>query len=166
MSRSTTSTFLALLLSAVPGISASADEASRPAVLAVGDVVAPFTLPDQNDAPVAVDQGTALLLLTRDMDGGALVKEALAGRKAEVLSAAKAAYVSDLSGMPSLVRGAFAMPALRKREYPVALDTEGKATAAFPHQAGKATVIRLDRGRIVSVTFASTSAEVAATLGL
>jgi hypothetical protein len=157
----------ALLLPVVaPSVAGSADAVARPPVLATGALVPALARHAQNDAPVVVDQGIALLLLTRDMDGGALVKEALAGRAADVLKNARAVYVSDVSGMPSFVHGAFALPALRKRAYPVALDTEGAVTAALPHQPGKATVLRLESGRVASVSFVSTSAEVAAALGL
>lgn len=159
-------TALLLLPVVVPSVAGAAEEAARPSVLGTGDLVPPLALHDQNDAPVVIDQSIALLLLTRDMDGGALVKEALAGRAADVLKNAGAVYLSDVSGMPSFVLGAFALPALRKRAYAVALDTEGKVTAALPHQPGKATVLRLESGRVSSVSFVSTSAEVAAALGL
>lgn len=155
----------ALLLSVMPG-SAPAAEPAPAAVLAAGDAVPPFTLADQNDKPVAVDAQVTLLMLTREMDGGGLVKEALAEAGPDVLSKAHAVYVSDVSRMPSFVRGAFAMPALRKRPYPVALDMDGKATAPWPAEDGKVTLLRVASGRIVSVSFASSSAEVRAALGL
>lgn len=158
----------ALLLSVVPASLKAAETppAPPPAVLAVGDAVAPFTLRDQHDATVTIDTGTAVLMLTREMDGGALVKEALAGRPADVLAKAKAVYVSDISRMPSFVLSAFAMPALRKRPYPVALDTDGRSTATLPSADGKVTVLRLEAGRITALSFATTSADVKAALGL
>ena len=98
------------------------------------------------------------------MDGGALVKEALAEDGRARLEAAAAVYVSDISRMPGFVRSAFALPSLRRRDYPVLLDETGEATRALPSMEGKATLLRLDGGRVAGVAFASSAAEVLAAL--
>ena len=43
----------------------------------VGDVVEPFELEDQHGVSHRVDETVALILFSRDMDGGDLLKEAL-----------------------------------------------------------------------------------------
>ena len=152
------------LLVAVAAPGAAPVAAAAPTVLVVGDALPALSLRDQNDAAVRIDASTKILLFTRDMGGGGLVKQALAEGGKDTLAAAGAVYVSDVSGMPSLVRRAFAMPSLRKRGYPVALDENGEATRSLPSAEGKCTVLSLDSGKITAITFVSTSAEVTAAL--
>lgn len=154
----------AVLLAVGAPVFADSGAAAAPHVLAVGDAVPALALRDQHDADVQVDASTRVLLLTRDMTGGGLVKESLAENGKEMLTAAGAVYVSDVSRMPGLVLSAFALPSLRKRPYPIALDRSGDVTSVLPSADAKATVLSLDAGKIRAVTFAATSAEVTAAL--
>lgn len=138
--------------------------AAEQPVLAVGDSLPALVLHDQNGAEVKVDAGTRLLLLTRDMDGGGVVKEALAEGGKEKLAASGAVYVSDVSRMPGFVRSAFAMPSLRKRPYPVLLDESGDITKTLPWVEGQATLLTLEAGKIVAVTTLPTAAALTAAL--
>jgi hypothetical protein len=135
-----------------------------PTVLAVGDTLPALALRDQNDVDVRIDAATRMVLFTRDMGGGGIVKEALAKGGQDTLAGARAVYVSDVSGMPSLVRSAFALPGLRKRAYSVALDEGGEVTRTLPFRAGKVTVLALAAGKITAIGFAATSADLAAVL--
>ncbi len=127
---------------------------------APGTVVTPFRLADQNDAPHVIDAATRLLLVTHDMDGGALVREALAQLDAATLEARGVAYVADISGMPGLVARLMAIPRMRKRPYPVLLDRDGVATRDVPRAEGKATLVRLDGLRVTDVAQLGTVDEV------
>jgi hypothetical protein len=135
-----------------------------PTVLAVGDALPALALRDQHEADVRIDPAIRVLLYTRDMGGGGLVKAALAEGGKDALAVAGAVYVSDVSGMPRLVLRAFALPSLRQRPYPVALDLSGEVTRSLPFAEGKVTVLSLDAGKVVAIVFASTSAEVTAAL--
>lgn len=130
------------------------------AVLAVGDALPPLALKDQHGEPAAIGPATRVVLLSRDMDGGGHVKEALADGGRELLASRGAVYVADVSRMPGFVRSAFALPSMRRRPYPVALDETGAATAMLPSEEGKATVLVLEGGRIASIAFAGSSADV------
>lgn len=137
------------------------DEAAQAAVtVKVGDAFPSLQLKDQHDAPVTIGPATRLVLFSRDMDGGGHVKEALAEDGRSRLEDRGAVYIADVSGMPGFVRSAFALPSMRKRPYPIALDETGSATASLPAEEGKATVLVLEDGRITSVTFAGSSADV------
>jgi hypothetical protein len=120
----------------------------------VPDRLAAFELPDQHGSPQRVDGAVRVLLLSRDMDGGAVVRGALETKGAEAgafLSGLGAVYVADVSGMPGLVRRLFAVPRMRGRPYPVLLDTTGEATAALPAEPGRASVLWLEDLRPVRV---------------
>ena len=86
------------------------------------------------------------------MDGGGVVKQGLAAADQAFLEAHDAAYVADVSGMPSLALRLFALPSLRKRPYRILLDRDGAATRTLPHGAGAVTVLRLDRLRVTGVS--------------
>jgi hypothetical protein len=131
---------------------------------AVGSSIEPLTLADQHGVERGVSAATRGVLLTRDMDAGGFVREALASEGAAQLERAGAVYVADVSRMPGLIRRMFAIPRMRQRGYPVLLDTEGAPTARFPAEAGKASWIRIDGLRVVEVRFLASADEVRAAL--
>jgi len=133
---------LALLLLA---LSAGAEGADP---YAVGDEMEPFTLEDQHGEPHTVAANVALILFGRDMDGGDILKQALADAPEGLLAERKAAYVADISRMPKLVARMFALPAMRRRPYAVLLDRDGATTARLPSEEGKATLIFRDAAKI------------------
>jgi len=144
--------------------SSAAESMADAATVAAGDTLPFSSLPDQHGKAVAIDAAVARILFTRDMDGGGLVKDVLSEGGAERLAAARAVYVSDVSGMPGFVLRTFALPSIRKRPYPVLVDESGETTRAVPSQEGKATVLQIDAGRITAITFAGSTAEVSAAL--
>ena len=122
----------------------------------------PFSLPDQHGASRAVDASVRILVLSRDMDGGAVVREALAKQgdgAAAFLAARGAVYAAAVSRMPGLVRTLFALPRMRARPYPVLLDERGAATAGLPSREGMATVLWLDALHPVRADFAGSPDE-------
>jgi hypothetical protein len=97
------------------------------------------------------------------MDAGDLVKETLAAHP-DLLPSARMVYVSDISGMPSVIAKLFAVPAMRKRPYRILLDRDGTATADFPSSQGKATLIAIDKLQVESITYVDSSAAILAVL--
>lgn len=126
----------------------------------VNDTIAAIALEDQHGQPGGVDATTRGILLSRDMDGGGLVREALAEDGAAQLERAGAVYVADVHGMPGLIRRMVALPRMRGRPYRVLVDTDGAPTAVLPSVPGKATWLRLDGLRVVEIRFLSSADEV------
>ena len=151
---------LALLLLAAPTWA----EDTPPYV--VGDVIDAIALEDQHGDPGAVDASTRVVLFSRDMDGGDLLKEALAEVSADTLATRGAVYVSDISGMPAFVARMMAVPAMRRRPYDMLLDRDGDVTTRLPDAEGKATLIHLDGLRIERIEHAGNADGVLAGLGL
>lgn len=131
---------------------------------AVGDRVTPMTLPTASGETVVVGPGTRLVLVTHDMDGGAIAKAVLAGHTRATLAARGAVYVADVSGMPALVTRFIAMPRMRRRPYPVLLDRDGATRTSFPVVAGAVTAVWLDDGRIVRLEQLASEAALRAAL--
>jgi hypothetical protein len=149
---------LGLLLAAFAATTVGAEP------VGVGASIEPLTLEDQHGAAGAVDAETRAVFLSRDMDGGAFVREALAEDGAAKLEKAGAVYIADVHRMPGPIRRWIAIPRMRDRSYPVLLDTEGEATASLPSEEGKATWIRLEGLQIVEVRLLGTTAEVVSLL--
>jgi hypothetical protein len=139
---------------------------SAAAPLGEGDALEPFSLEDQHGVVRPVGADVRLVLISRDMGGGALLKEALedAGADEAWLADRKAVYVADISRMPGLIARLFAIPRLRGRGYPVLLDREGTVTARLPTADERASVIRLDALRIASVVHAESADAVRAAI--
>lgn len=132
--------------------------------VAVSETIGAIALEDQHGQPGGVDAATRGVLLSRDMDGGAFVREALATDGAAQLERAGAVYIADVHGMPALIRRFVAIPRMRERPYRVLLDTEGAPTAGLPAEEGKATWLRLEGLRVVEIRFLTSSEEVAKAL--
>jgi hypothetical protein len=121
--------------------------------VAVNDTVAALALVDQHGQPGGVDATTRAVLLSRDMEGGGLVHEALATDGAAQLDQAGAVYIADVHAMPGPVRRFIASPRMRERPHRVLLDTDGAPSAALPREAGKATWLRLDGLSVLEIRF-------------
>lgn len=117
----------------------------------VGSQVAPLALADQHGAPHPLDASVRVVVFSREMKAGGVVKTALEKDGAAFLEANRALYLSDVSGMPGFVRSMFALPGLRRRGYRIALDTTGESTKDFPSVEGKPTVLVLDALRVVRI---------------
>jgi len=132
---------------------------------AVGSEIAPIVLLDQFGVEQQIDEEVRLVLFARDMTGGGVIKDVLAARP-EALVVNDAVYVADISGMPQLIARMSAIPKMRERPYPTLLDRDGVATAAFPAQEGRATVMRLEALRVTQVDFVASTAALREALAL
>ncbi len=119
--------------------------------LGVGDALPPVSLTDQHDVEHRIDGSLRHVLFSRDMDAGKVAKEALEEDGATLLESSGTAYVSDIARMPAIITRMFALPSMRRRDYPMLLDRDGAATAAWPAREGRATLMTLDAGRIAAL---------------
>lgn len=133
-------------------------------MLAAGMRLPEIRLSDQHDVEDSIGTEVRVILFTRDMDAGNIVKEALAEKGGERLAAADAVYVSDISGMPGVIAKLFALPSMRKRPYRMLLDRDGKTTKDFPSEEGKVTLLRLEAGEIERVEYLGTVDQIHAAL--
>ncbi len=119
---------------------------------AEGDLVKPIQLQDQFESEIGVNSNTQVLLFSRNMKGGDIIKEALETLSAdEKYDSAKQVYVADVSGMPSLIAKFVAIPQMKGLPFSIALDREGDATKMLPGEKDKATLITRDNLKIVDV---------------
>ena len=142
--------------------------AGAAAQLQSGTEFSPLILDDQHGQSLRTTTDTRLVLFTGDMEGGKIVRKLLDERAdaAEILKNAGASYVSDVSAMPAMIRRMMALPAMRKRPYPIMLDSEGKKTSSLPRRPGAVTLLRLEHSMITTVDFLSEPAQLAKILGI
>ena len=119
----------------------------------VGSRISPLSAEDQHGAPHRVDASVRVVLFSRDMQGGDVLKSALAEADPDLLDRAGAVYVADISRMPRLVTRLFALPGMRRRPYRMLLDRDGSLTRDFPDMEGKATLMHLDALRITDIEY-------------
>ena len=115
-----------------------------------------FTLPDQFDKAHTLSADTKTLVLTFAKATSHLVRDFLKSQPADYLSSRNAFYVADISPMPVVIRNAFAMPDLKKSDYPVILIYDSAIAAKFRDDTQKDAImiVSLDKKKITSVKFA------------
>jgi hypothetical protein len=119
--------------------------------LSVGARLEPFSLEDQFGEQHEVGESLRAVVCAADMDGADLIEAALEEGGAELLTAADAVFVANISRMPKIITKLFAMRSFRKRSYPMLLDREGDRSADLPGEEGRATILELDRLTIQSI---------------
>lgn len=124
---------------------------SRGGPLLEGSTLSPFSIRDQHGETHRIDRSVRAIVFGREMGAGEIIKNTLAESGARLLTDARAVYVADVSGMPSIIRKLFAEPKLRKRPYPMLLDRDGSATTWFPGEEGRATLLILEQLEIVAI---------------
>lgn len=147
---------VALAVAATLGVVSSAALA---ATLVVGGDLPAIALADQHDAKAAIGPDVRVVVLTRDMAAGDVVKDGFAGMDQAALDLRGAVYVADISGMPSMVASMFAIPKMRDRSYRIVLDRDGAATRDFPYAEGRPTVLFVESGKVVRIVQPATGDE-------
>lgn len=114
-----------------------------------GERLAPWTLLDQFDAPYTLNDETHILLVARDMDGAKLVNAALEGQPKGYLEQRQAAFLADISRMPSVIATLFALPKMRDYNYRILLDRNARIAPRYPAGEGEVLWLQLEDGKLV-----------------
>jgi hypothetical protein len=120
------------------------------------DSVIDFTLPDQFDKAHSLEEGTKTMIFTFAKKSAHVVRNFLKQKPADFLSTNEAVYIADIHPMPVVIRNAFAMPDLKKSEYPVILIYEEKISKLFANPKNKEDVmiVELENKKVKNISFA------------
>lgn len=129
------------------------------AALVVGSELPAITLADQHEATATIGPDVRIVVLTRDMAAGDVVKDGFSGMDQAALELRRAVYVADISGMPSMIASMFAIPKMRDRSYRILLDRDGGATRDFPYVEGRPTVLFVESGKVTRIAQPATGDE-------
>ncbi|MCE9679915.1 hypothetical protein LZP69_12150 [Shewanella sp. AS1] len=121
------------------------------AELAMDDTLPAFELQDQHEQTMRLTEDTRILLFSRGMQASETINQALTSLSSEKLPQ-DLLYVADISAMPSLIAKFVALPQMRDLPFRIALDSEGELTRDWPGDAKRATVIKLERLTVISMT--------------
>jgi len=141
----------ALVLAAVAAVLVLPAAALAAPPYAVGDTLPAARFDDQHGRTHILHEQVRVVVFSRDMEAGDVIKAAFRDDGGALLGATGAVYIADVSGMPSMIRRMFALPKMRQRPYPMLLDVDGDDTARFPTRDGQATVLVLEKLRITNV---------------
>lgn len=125
-----------------------------------------LVLQDQHAVPWQVRGDTRLVVFAAGRQPSNMVMEVLSGQVKGFLESRQAVYVADMSRMPGFVTRTFALPALREQPFVVGVNLDEKQLADWPRQDNAITLIHLDAGRVSSIAYVRSAAELKAALGL
>jgi len=129
--------------------------------LAVGEVLAPFTLKDQFDKLHTLTDKTKRIIFVFKKEPGHVVRGYLNRQKDDYLSSRDILFVADISKMPAMIREYVAMPDLRQRSYPMLIVYNEALSQKFKgeNDLTKIMVVDLDRRRVTAIRFVDTEEE-------
>ncbi len=139
--------------------------AVTPAPLKVGSKIE-FTLPDQFDKPHTLEPGTQTLIMTFAKESSHVVRNFLKSKPDDYLLMHEAEYIADIHPMPTIIRNAFAMPDLKKSNYPVLLIYEKKISELFknPEHSDDIMIVTLENQSVKAIDFAKDAKAIEAKL--
>jgi hypothetical protein len=135
-----------IALGAALALSAAVAHAADAPTVVPTTVGAPFpsiVLTDQNDHPVSLPGNARWIVLVNERVVDEWADPVIAALGQGRMNADRLVYVSDISRMPSMISKLFALPQMRKRNYPVALIRDDKTAAQMPSRKGCAMLIGL-----------------------
>jgi len=124
------------------------------AEIKVGDTFPTLTLEDQFGEKIAIkQQGSSTLILSFEKDVSADIKKYISTKEKGFLQTNNIMYISDISGMPSLITSMFALPKMKKFPFQISLIYDEKEATSIARQEGKVTVITLTDNQIKTIQF-------------
>jgi hypothetical protein len=118
-----------------------------------------FTAKDQHEKTFTFKPAeTKFLLVSHDMETGKKANAALNALGKDYLGTKKAVYLANIHGMPGVGR-MFAMPKMRKYVHRIILGDDAALIAKFPVQKNKVTVLKLNDGKVSSISYWNPGAE-------
>ncbi|MFY9141872.1 hypothetical protein [Sulfuricurvum sp.] len=125
----------------------------------IGQSVMPLDLKDQFDKHIVLKSMPKTLVMAFEKGTSATVNDCLGKQNGTYLTEHKAAYIADISPMPSFIAEAFALPKMRKYPYTVLLIRDEEIGLKFPAQEGKITILRMEGNMIKSIEYVATADE-------
>lgn len=125
----------------------------------VGQALTPFSVADQHDNKLTIDEKVKWLIVARDMDASKLVAATLEPFNQAKLNEKGIVYLADVSRMPGLILKFAALPKMRKLPYSILLDREGDLAKAAPVKEKHVTLLSLSKSKILSIQFFSNANE-------
>ena len=131
--------------------------------LTVGNTLPTLKIKDQFEKEHVVDANIKTIIFSATKSEGTTIKEFLLTKDKDYLTTNKAAYIADITGMPSIITSLIAMPKMKGYPFSVLLVDESNKNL-FPVKEDMISVISLDNGKITDVKYVKTAEELAKVL--
>lgn len=122
----------------------------------VGQAVPLLNFPDQFGKKAVFKEMPQTLILTYEKGSSATVNDFLKTQDGAYLQKYNAVYVADISGMPTFITEAFALPKMRKFAYSVLLIRDEDQGLNFPGEEGKVTILKFKGNVLTAISYVST----------
>jgi len=130
--------------------------------LTTGSELPTLKIKDQFEKEHTVDANTKTILFSATKDESAIIRDFVNEKgKEEFLKSNNIAYIADITGMPSLITKWFAMPKMKKYEFPILLIDEANKDK-FPVKEDMISVISLEDGKVTEIKYVKTKEELVA----
>lgn len=126
--------------------------------LTVGTDIPTLTVKDQFEKEHIIDANIKTIIFSATKTEGTTIKEFLLTKDKDYLTTNKAAYVADITGMPSLITKFIALPKMKDYPFSVLLIDEANKTL-FPVKEDMISIISLENGKVMDIKYVKTAAE-------
>ena len=141
-----------LLLTAFLGLTLFANP------LTTGESLPALKIKDQFEKEFTIDSSIKTIIFSASKSEGTTIKEFLLTKDKDYLTTNKAAYIADITGMPSIITSLIAMPKMKGYPFSVLL-VDDSNKGLFPVKEDMISVISLDNGKITDVKYVKTAEE-------
>ena len=128
--------------------------------LNIGDSLPTFSIKDQFEKAHTLKNDTQTIIVASGKGTSEIIRDYLLKQEGDFLTKNNAAYIADISGMPSLIAKFFALPKMKKYPFSVLLVDE-EQTKKFSKQDDKITIYKVSEGKVISINYITNEAELA-----
>lgn len=120
--------------------------------------IEPFRLNDQFGEEHRLEQMPKLLICSFGKETGKLISNYFNAQDANYLTKHNIKLMADVSSVPSLLRGTFILPKMKKYSFEILISTESKFSEQFPREEDKLTLLKLENGVVQEIVFVADEA--------
>ncbi len=125
--------------------------------LNIGDATPTFDIKDQFEKTHKIAADAKTILVAADKGTSEILRDYLLAKDKNFLTANKAYYVADISGMPSLIAKFFALPKMKKYPFSILLVDENQ-TKSFTKKEGNITIYSVENGKVKDIKYVKDAA--------
>jgi len=114
----------------------------------IGERLDTWTLPDQFDQPLQLDNKVRVILVAGSHGAAKLVDAAIKDEPKGYLEARQAIYIADITHMPRMVANRILVPSMRDANYRILLDREGEVASRYEANRGEVLWLTLEEGTL------------------
>ena len=121
--------------------------------------IEPFTLKDQFGKEHQLSTLPKLLICSFGKETGKLISSYFNAQNRDYLAQHDIKLIADVSSVPSLLRGTFIIPKMKKYSFEILVSTNSEFSEQFPREEDKLTVLKIENGVVQEVIFVGDEAE-------